>query len=265
MEFEDARFNFRAAARLGMQAQLNWFEGDVRPATDLVEKELLPAARLGLERAGIRHEDIGRYLDVIEERVRRRQCGSRWLTRSYTRLRREGSVGERVNALTAAIAYRQRTGATVAHWEPASIDEAGGWKSNFMKVEQFMTTDLYTVHEDESLDLVASLMDWERIRHVLVEDNTGRLVGLVSYRALVRLVARGELPGSGGQRAVADVMRRNPVSVTPETATLEAIRTMRRQSIGCLPVVKEDRLVGIVTERDLMNLASELLEDKLRD
>jgi len=264
-EFEDARFNFRAAARLGMQAQLNWLDGEVRPATELMERELLPAARRGLADAGIRHEDIARYLDVIEERVRRRQCGSRWLTRSYSRMRGTGSPGERVNALTAALSARQRDASPVATWPYARLDEGGGWKSNFMKVEQFMTTDLYTVHEDEPLDLVASLMDWERIRHVLVEDQEGRLVGLVSYRALLRLFARGELPGPGGQRAVSEFMIRDPVAVAPETPTLEAIQTMRRHGVGCLPVVKDDRLVGIVTERDLMNLASELLEDKLRD
>ena len=58
-------------------------------------------------------------------------------------------------------------------------------------------------------------------------------------------------------------MTRDPVTVGPETPTLESIKLMRREGVGCLPVVKDDRLVGIVTERDLMNLASELLEDKL--
>jgi CBS domain-containing protein len=265
MEFEDARFNFRAAARLGMQASLNWFDGDVRPATELVDHELLPLARTGLEEAGIRHQDIGRYLDVIEERVRRRQCGARWITRSYSRFRDQGSPGERVNAITAAMVARQSTGEPVARWDHARLEEGGGWKSNFMKVEQFMTTDLYTVHEDEPLDLVANLMEWERIRHVLVEDHQGRLVGLVSYRALIRLMARAELRGTGGETAVSEIMTKDPVSVTPETPTLEAIRTMRRHGIGCLPVVKDDRLVGVVTERDLMNLASELLEDRLGD
>ena len=45
----------------------------------------------------------------------------------------------------------------------------------------------------------------------------------------------------------------------------EAIRLMREHQIGCLPVVKDERLVGIITERDLMNVAAALLEQQLKD
>jgi len=53
-----------------------------------------------------------------------------------------------------------------------------------------MSTDFHTVHEDDPLSLVANLMDWHRIRQVLVEDGHGHLVGIVSYRALLKLLAR---------------------------------------------------------------------------
>ena len=43
---------------------------------------------------------------------------------------------------------RQRAGLPVSEWEPALRAEGGGWKHNYVKVEQFMTTDLYTVQED---------------------------------------------------------------------------------------------------------------------
>ena len=69
-----------------------------------------------------------------------------------------------------------------------------------------MTTDLFTVHEDDPVELVANLMDWERIRHVPVEDHEHRLVGLVSYRALLRLL---------GARAAAS--RRGPVAGRPRS------------------------------------------------
>ena len=59
-------------------------------------------------------------------------------------------------------------------------------------------------------------------------------------------------------------MHRDPVTVAPETSTLEAIEIMKRHQIGCLPIVKEGRLVGIVTERDFMNVAQQLMEDLLR-
>ena len=51
-----------------------------------------------------------------------------------------------------------------------------------------MTTDLFTVQADDPIEMVANLMSWERIRHVPVEDNDHRLVGLVTYRAVLRFL-----------------------------------------------------------------------------
>jgi CBS domain-containing protein len=56
-----------------------------------------------------------------------------------------------------------------------------------------------------------------------------------------------------------------PDTVTPETTTQAAILLMKERRIGSLPVVKDGRLIGIVTERDFMDIASELLEEKLRE
>jgi CBS domain-containing protein len=60
-------------------------------------------------------------------------------------------------------------------------------------------------------------------------------------------------------------MKKEPVTVSPETSSLEALELMRSRRIGCLPVVKDGRLVGIVTERDFMDIAGELLEEKLKE
>ena len=55
------------------------------------------------------------------------------------------------------------------------------------------------------MDLTASLMDWEHIRHVPVEDDTGALVGLVSHRALLRLLCKGVLKSAtANARGTAD-------------------------------------------------------------
>jgi CBS domain-containing protein len=59
-------------------------------------------------------------------------------------------------------------------------------------------------------------------------------------------------------------MRRDPVSVTPETSTLDAIALMREFGVSALPVVRDGTLVGIVSERDFMEVAGELLEERLR-
>ena len=259
--FEDAKLNFTSAARLGLSAQLLWLSGETMPAAALVCDRLLPVAQRGLERAGIDSADIDRYLGVIEQRVGAHRNGAQWMVQSLAGMRGRGSRGEQMTALTEAMAARQETEIPVAEWEPARIEEAGGWRPNFHRVEQFMSTDLFTVGPDESVNLVASLMEWERIRYVPVEDSQHHLVGLVTYRALIKLMSRGRC--NVDEIAVSEIMIPAPRTIHPDATTLTAISMMREHGIGCLPVTKGDRLVGVVTERDLMDVAAHLLEKSL--
>src|SRR6185295_2173790 len=117
----------------------------------------------------------------------------------------------------------------------------------------------FTVTEDEPLLLVASLMAWRRIRHVPVEDEHHRLVGLVSYRTLLQLVACGWLESRNGQVPVSAVMKRDPITIGPDASILEAVDRMRSHRVACLPVVQHGQLQGVITERDLVDMAAQLL------
>ncbi len=266
MQFDDAAGNFVAAARLGMQANLTWFHGKEYAAQELIQDVLLPAARAGLEHQKIAAADIDRYLGIIQERVRRGRTGARWILDSLTGMGEKGTKEQRSHALVRALVARQRTGDPVHTWELADTGEFDGWKESYLQVGQFMTTDLFTVHPEDVVDLAASLMDWRHIRHVPVEDNEGRLVGLVSHRSLLRLVGQGMKRSDRAPVAVKDIMRTQVVSVMPNTPTLEAIELMREQRVGSLPVVEAgDRLVGIITEKDLIRVAAMLFEKHLRE
>lgn len=262
--FEDAKMNFYNAARLGLQAQLTWLNGENIPAQQLLCHRLVPLAREGLQECGISSDDIDRYMSVIERRVCSGQTGSEWLLRSYAGTAGHGTYGERLNMLTAAVIKRQKEGHPVAEWTLANAEESGEWKQNYLKVEQYMTTDLFTVQEDEPLELVLSLMNWHRIRHVPVEDHARRLVGLVSYRNIMQLVADSWHDQEKETMAVADIMKRNPITVSPQTPTLTAIELMQKHRVSCLPVVFNDRLVGIITERDFIKITAGLLKEKLK-
>ncbi len=155
---------------------------------------------------------------------------------------------------------RQLTGRPVAEWERARLDEAKVSPKNYQRVEQYMTSDLFTVHADDPIEMVANLMMWERIRHVPVEDNDHALVGVVTHRAVMRFIMSGRSPRRSGVR---EIMKTDVFTVTPETPTIEALRMMRRLGVGCLPVVHEGKLVGLVTEEDFMELAAKLLEDQI--
>ena len=266
MSFDDAQGNFVAAARLGMQSNLVWFHGKEYAAQELIQEVLLPMARGGLENAKVDGCDIDRYLGIISERVRRGRTGARWVVDSLASMGDKGTKNQRMHALVRALQSRQVNGDPVHTWDLADTGEFDGWKESYVQVGQFMTTDLFTVHPEDVVDLAASLMDWRHIRHVPVEDNEGMLVGLVSHRSLLRLVGQGMRKVDRATVAVKDIMRRDPITVMPGTPTLEAIELMRRHKVGSLPVVEEgNRLVGIITERDLIRVAAMLFEKHLRE
>lgn len=114
-----------------------------------------------------------------------------------------------------------------------------------------MTTDLFTVHPDEPLDLVANLMDWKRIRHIPVEDEQGKLAGLISCFDVLHHCSPPLRQTDSDPVSVRAVMQLNPLTLPPETLIVEAVDRMRQEKSDYLLVVKEGRLVGIVTERDL--------------
>jgi CBS domain-containing protein len=266
--FDTAKTNFLAAARQGLDAQLEWTGERTVPAKELILRELLPVAREGLRSARIDGTDVDRFLGVIEERVSSGRTGSHWILQSFTSMSGDRDVKptQRLGALVAATLNRQMKGEPVHRWKLARLDEAEDWKNINHCVEQYMTTELFTVHEDELIDLVANVMDWRHIRHVPVEDSDGKLVGIVSYRTLLRLLAR-TTPGQLAERPVPvkELMTRDIVTATPKTTTLEAIELMRSRKVACLPVVTEDnRLVGIVSERDFLRVAGGLLLASLR-
>jgi CBS domain-containing protein len=260
MDFDQAGANFYTAAREGIGAHFTWLDHEDISARELMLERLLPTAEAGLRRQSVNPGDIKRYLGVIEERVRTARTGARWQLSSWNSLRDRSTPAERANALVAATVARQESGRPVSEWERARLDEAAVRGGNYRRIEHFMTSDLFTVQADDAIEMVANLMIWERIRHVPVEDHEHRLVGVVTHRAVLRFIMDG---GSARRTPVAQIMKRDPTTVAPSTRTLDALQLMRRLKVGCLPVVDDGRLVGIVTEEDFMDIASKMLEDQL--
>ena len=266
VDFDQAKANFVSAARHGLNAQFTWLKGETMPAQRLILDHLVPIARQGLKHAKIEAKDIDRYMGVLEDRVSSGRTGARWSLDSLQKFGRTGTLDQRMRTLVQATVTRQRNGEPVHTWDAATPDETQDWRDTYRIVGQYMTTDLFTVRPQDVVDLAASLMEWEHIRHVPVEDDEGRLVGLVSHRSLLRLVGRGlGQDGSEESVAVSDIMKKTPVTCSPDTPTLEAIELMRKNRVGCLPIVNEERLVGIITERDLINVAAQLFESHLRE
>lgn len=263
LSFDDAKNNFYAAARHGLQAQFTWIGQKTITARDLIVGELLPAAREGLRTHGIDKADIDRYLGVIEARVESQQTGSSWALKSLAKMG-QAPIDVRMRSLTSAMQAQQKTGEPVHTWPLAELHRTRDWFPSYRTLGQFMSTELFTVRASDPVELAAQVMDWQETRNVPVEDDNGKLVGLLTIRALLPLVARGKSVNFQ-ELTVQDVMMRNPLKAHADTPTLAALEMMREHNIGCLPVVdSEDRLLGTVTVYDLLEIAEKVLEDFLR-
>jgi CBS domain-containing protein len=264
MSFDDAKNNFFNAARYGLGGQIRGLDGKSRRVGRLIIEELLPRARRGLIRAGVDDSDSNRLLDVIEARVDSEKTGAKWMLDSLASMDKRAKANVRMRTLTAAMKANQESGKPLHEWPLASIPPRSEWIDNYKTVEQFMAVDLFTVRPQDILDLAASLMHWRHVRHVPVEDDRGHLIGIVSHRDLIELLASGKLSTSP-RLVVRDIMKTELITVTPETPTLEALTLMRERNIGCLPVVKDERLVGIVTAYDFLTVSAKLFEEKLTE
>jgi CBS domain-containing protein len=264
MSFDDARNNFFSTARYGLKTQITWLDGHSYRTSRLILEELLPRARHGLRLANIDSADIEHYLGIVEERVSQEKTGSQWVLDSWATMNALAKPNVRLRTLTAAIKKNQETNQPLHSWALAEIAEITEWIDNYRTVEQFMTRDLFTVRPEDVIDLAANLMNWKHIRHVPVENHSGKLVGIISHRDLLKLLA-SEGVKQGAEIIVREVMKTDLITIPPETPTLEALYLMREKQIGCLPVVKDKKLVGLLTAHDFLTVSTKLFEERLKD
>jgi CBS domain-containing protein/gamma-glutamylcysteine synthetase len=259
ISFEDVRDNFIKAARFGIDSKFTWCNDEKITAVDLLFNKLLPIARAGLETHNVDSADIDKYMGIIEGRVRSHMNGARWTLRGYTKLKKEASEDEALTVLTAAMLENQSRSIPVHKWDLPNLKDLKEYKPTHLRVGDFMTTDLFTVQKDDILDLVSEMMDWRKIRYTPVEDTKGRLIGLVSIRMILRSMILSVDPDLR-PHTVNEIMIENVITVSPNTSIIEAMEIMEKREIGCLPVVQDDELIGIITESDFLRISKRLLE-----
>ena len=127
------------------------------------------------------------------------------------------------------------------------------------QVRDLMSHPVRTLARNDMLSIADTVMRTERIRHLPILDNTGRLAGIVSQRdlflnALVRALGHGTVARDRalGSIAVKEVMTEDVVTTTPETPITAAAQTMVRSKDRCLPVMEGDAVVGILSESDIV-------------
>ncbi len=258
MSFVDARDNFGKAAKFGIDSKFTWFNDEKISAVDLI-KQLIPIARRGLESKNIDPQDIDKYLNVILGRAEKHMNGARWMLRAYTKLQESTGTDEALCVLTATMIANQRSNKPVHEWTMPTPADLKLYRPHHLKVSEFMLTDLYTVQKDDIVDLVAELMDWNTIRYTPVEDSKGKLVGLVTARLLLRHYIHNKHHGRK-TTLVSDIMIKEPKTITQDANIMEALRMMKENKIGCLPVVNGDELVGLISETEFLRITARLIE-----
>ena len=229
--FAAVRRNFITAAREGLRGSITWLDGRIRPAADLVLDVLLPRAERGLADAGTDPIDVRHYLGVVGARVRRGSTGAAWL----------GDALEHANprAVVSMLARLQRRGEPCHEWPPCRGAEPLG-----CSVEDVMRRDVPSVRTDDPIELATALASWTDALAVAVEDEDGRLIGIVEGEALRRT---GCAVGALSMPAVCIAPR------TSEHAAREILRTRGREVAA---VVERGRLLGFFSTESQVGRSS---------
>lgn len=128
-------------------------------------------------------------------------------------------------------------------------------------VGELMTRDLVTLKETQNLAIADELLRLHRIRHLPVV-REGKLVGLLTHRDLLKATSEKHPDPAKHPLWAADIMNREVKTVRPDTSLREAVKVMLDNKFGCLPVIAETgKLVGILTEADLVRYAQQLIRE----
>lgn len=138
-----------------------------------------------------------------------------------------------------------------------------------MRVGELMHTKVFTVEEDALIERVFFLMHYEKIRHIPVINKKSEVIGIVSDRDLYKALGpknNSNVIEDGGDKAamhvvpqkVRHIMHRAVVTINPNEHVTDAAAIMAKHRIGALPVVKDNKLAGIITTTDLLRYFSKL-------
>jgi CBS domain-containing protein len=245
--FQVVKDNFYRAARSSLFSVFNW-NGKEITASRLILEELIPIAMYGLQKIGVAQSAIEKNLDIIERRAKLKVNGATWMISNFRNLTACFGKGVAVQELTQALLHGQRSGLPIHEWGDIDCEKVYDLSEGKTTVGRLMKTDLFTVNQEEPLSLVKAVMKWKKIRHIPVENDEGQLVGLVT-RTNIESV-EGEL----GELKVKDFMVTKLVTAEQNLSLNEAALLIKQHKVGCLPVIRNKKLTGILTDTDFRKL-----------
>ena len=242
-DFKDTKSNFFNAARYGMATQFYW-NGKYVSSYNLILDELLPMAYKGLYSVGVAPKDAEHYLRVIKNRMQA-NSGSEWLVRNYRQLLKYHKRFEAMQILTSKMYEKQEKGYPVSTWDTLNESDAFSFKKQRV-VKHIMSSDIFSVDKKDSVELVLNIMKWKNIHHMPVINSSRELVGLITWKDV-----KSHLENPKQQNVAVNKIMKTDVITTDEYTPIQvAKKLMNDNNIGSLPVVKQNKLVGLITRND---------------
>jgi CBS domain-containing protein len=124
-------------------------------------------------------------------------------------------------------------------------------------------TNILTMRPDETAEDCAKQMSRKNIAAMIIVDNAGLIIGIVTERDLCqKVLARGS---DGAKVKLGDIMTENPDTLSPDDSARDALELMQTRKYRHLPVVKDGKCQAVVSVRDLYSAVKEALEQDIRE
>lgn len=132
-------------------------------------------------------------------------------------------------------------------------------------IDEFMTPEPYTLRETSSLNDARKIMTEKHIRHIPIVDDDNHVLGLVTQRDVLaatepELMLRTRGASCNLDISLSEIMIRDVSVINRSDSLRRAALYIQAHKYGCLPVISDDRLVGIITDSDFIDIAINLLE-----
>lgn len=136
-----------------------------------------------------------------------------------------------------------------------------------LKVKDMMTSELFSLKTTDTLRTARSMMSLARIRHIPIVDKGGLFIGLLTHRDILQAsisrfaeVDRTVQDEIDAGIPISAIMRTDVTAITPDMDVRDAAEILLNHKYGCLPVVEDSKLVGIITEADFLKLTISLMD-----
>lgn len=136
-----------------------------------------------------------------------------------------------------------------------------------LTVADLMTSDVHTLQEEDTLQTARGLMTSRRIRHIPIVNAEGEFLGLLTHRDLLSATISqlAEIDPETQDEIdagipIREIMRTDVKHTAPDIPLRTAAETLLNHKYGCLPVLRDAKLMGILTESDFLKLTISLMD-----